>query len=73
MDICGEARVPGRKQLLELAAKTGIKQNVATQSIDRIAAVSESFHEFVGKLPIREQTLTLIEKAVAANRKRLQK
>jgi serine/threonine-protein kinase HipA len=71
MDICGEARLPGRKQLLELAAKTGIKQNVAAQSIDRIAAVSESFRKFVGKLPIREQTLELIEKAVTANRKRL--
>lgn len=71
MDICGEARLPGRKQLLELARKTGIKQNIAAKSIDRIAAVSESLHQFVGKLPIREQTLESIEKAVAANRKRL--
>lgn len=72
MDICGEARLPGRKQLLELAEKTGIKQNAAAQSIDRIAGLSESLREFVGELPIRKQTLELIERAVAANRKRLQ-
>jgi serine/threonine-protein kinase HipA len=71
MDISGEARLPGRKQLLALAAKTGIKQNVATESIDRIADVSKSFREFVGEFPVREQTLELIEKAVAANRERL--
>jgi len=71
MDICGEARTPGRKQLLELAAKTGIKENVAVASIDRIATASESFRELVGELPIREQTLALIGKAIAANRERL--
>lgn len=73
MDICGEARLPGRKHLLELAAKTGIKQNAAAESIDRIASVSKSLREFADKLPIREQTLESIEKAVAANRERLQK
>jgi serine/threonine-protein kinase HipA len=71
MDICGEARQPGRKQLLELAAKTGIKQNVAAEAIDRIADVSKSFSEFVGELPVRERTLEFIEKVVAANRERL--
>ena len=71
MDICGEARLPGRKHLLELAAKTGIKQNVAAESIDRIADVSKSLREFVGDLPVRKQTLKLIEKAVASNRERL--
>ncbi len=71
MDICGEARIPGRRQLLELAAKTGIKQSAAAESIDRIAIVSESFREFVGELPIREKTLKLIEKTVATNRERL--
>jgi serine/threonine-protein kinase HipA len=71
MDICGEARMPGRRQLLELAAKTGIKQKVAAQAIDRIATVSESFREFVGGLPVREQTLELVERVVAANRERM--
>jgi serine/threonine-protein kinase HipA len=71
MDICGEARLPGRKHLLELADKTGIKRSVAAKSIDRIADVSESLRPFVGNLPIREQTLDLIERVVEANRKRL--
>ena len=71
MDICGEARTPSRKHLLELAQKTGIKQSAAAKSIDRILAVSQSWHQFVGELPIREKTLGQIEKAVAANRKRL--
>jgi serine/threonine-protein kinase HipA len=71
MDICGEARMPGRKQLLELAAKTGIKKNVASESIDRIATASESFAELVGELSIREKTLRLIGKAIAVNRDRL--
>jgi serine/threonine-protein kinase HipA len=71
MDICGEARMPGRKQLMELATKTGIKPNIAAASIDRIATASESFGELVGELPIRGQTLKLIGKAIAANRERL--
>ncbi len=71
MDICGEARNPTRKHLLELAQKTGIKQSVAAKSIDRILTVSQSWHKLVGKLPIREKTLGLIEKSVTANRERL--
>lgn len=63
--------MPGRKQLMELASKTGIKQNTAAEPIDRIATVSESFRKFVGDLPIREQTLDLIGKAIEANRERL--
>ncbi|MBN8659280.1 MAG: type II toxin-antitoxin system HipA family toxin [Candidatus Obscuribacter phosphatis] len=71
MDICGEARIPGRKQLMELADKTGIKRKVAATSIERIAAVSETWHQFAGELPIREKTLELIDKAVKNNRERL--
>ncbi|MBA3858399.1 MAG: type II toxin-antitoxin system HipA family toxin [Cyanobacteria bacterium PR.3.49] len=68
MDICGEARAPGYKQLMELASKTGIKPKVAEQTIDRIAGVSESLFEFLEGLPIREQTLKMIERTVAENR-----
>jgi len=71
MDICGEARMPGRKQLLDLATKMGIKPSVAAEQIDRIANVSETFRELVSELPIREQTLEIIQKAVTANRERL--
>lgn len=71
MDICGEARIPGRKQLMKLADKTEIKRKVAATSIERIAAVSGTWHQFAGELPIREKTLELIDKAVKNNRERL--
>jgi serine/threonine-protein kinase HipA len=71
MDICGEVRLPGRVQLMELAAKTGIKKNMAAESIERIANVSKSLREFVNELPIREQTLKSIAEAIATNRERL--
>lgn len=71
MDICGEARVPARKHLLQLANQTGIPERAATETIERIATVAERFSDFVGDLPIRTETLKLIEKAVKSNRARL--
>lgn len=71
MDICGEARLPGRQHLMELASKTGIKQKSAAEVLERITTVSESIRDTVGNLPIREQTLKTIERAVASNRERL--
>ncbi len=71
MDICGEARAPGFRELMELASKTGIKPKVAEQTIERIVAVSYSLRESIDALPIREQTLKVIEKAVATNRERM--
>ena len=57
MDICGEARAPARKHLLQLANKTGIAERAAAETIERIAAVAERFTDFVGDLPIRKETL----------------
>jgi serine/threonine-protein kinase HipA len=71
MDICGEARAPARKHLLELASKTGIAERAATKAIDQITTVAEGFTDFVGDLPIRKETLTMIDKLVQANRARL--
>lgn len=71
MDICGEARTPGRKHLLQLASKTEITELMATKTIDRLVAVADSFSEFTGGLPIRKETLASIEKAVKANLARL--
>jgi serine/threonine-protein kinase HipA len=72
MDICGEARAPARKDLLQLASKTGIAERVAAETIERIANVGERFSDFVGDdLPIRKETLEFIEKAVKKNRARL--
>jgi serine/threonine-protein kinase HipA len=71
MDICGEARAPARKHLLQLASKTGISERVAAETIERIANAGERFSDFVDDLPIRKETLKLIEKAVKVNRARL--
>jgi serine/threonine-protein kinase HipA len=71
MDICGEARVPGRKHLLQLASKTDVTERSAMEIIERIATVAEHLTDFVGDLPIKKETLALIEKAVKANRARI--
>ncbi len=71
MDVCGEARHPNRHHLLELAKKTGIKNKVATATIDRIVIASGSLRNLVGALPIREKTLKMIENTVTENCKRL--
>ena len=71
MDICGEARSPGREHLLQLASKTGIAERAAVETIDRLVAVVDGFTDFVADLPIRKETLLSIEKAVKANRARL--
>lgn len=71
LDICGEARLPARKHLLQLANKTGIAEPVAVQSIERIVSVAENFSDFVGDLPIRAETVKFIEKAIKLNYDRL--
>lgn len=71
MDICGEARVPARKHLLELARKTDIAERAAIDVIERTATVAEDFTGFVGELPIRKETIRMIAKMVQANRARV--
>jgi serine/threonine-protein kinase HipA len=71
MDICGEARTPARKHLLQLANETDIDERIAVQTIDRIATVAEQFTDFVTDLPIRTETLKVIAKAVKSNRARI--
>lgn len=67
MDICGEARTPTRKHLLELAKKTGIAERAAGEAIERITTAAASFSDFAGALPIRTETLNSIENAVKLN------
>lgn len=71
LDICGEARFPSRKNLLQLASKTGIAEPSAVHSIERIAAVASNLSDFASELPIRSATLRTIEKAVKSNCARL--
>lgn len=71
MDICGEARTPARRNLLELASRTGIAKGTAAGIIDRIAGTASKFSEFVGELPVRQQTVKTMDKIVQANAARL--
>jgi serine/threonine-protein kinase HipA len=71
MDICGEARAPARKHLLELAAMTGIIEHQATDALERIASVAGQLRRFAQSLPILPDTLDLIERKVEANRARM--
>lgn len=71
MDICGEARAPARKHLLQLARMTGIADRDAMQVIERIASVAGQLRRFAQALPILPDTLGLIEREVEANRSRM--
>ncbi len=71
MDICGEARNPARKNLLELARKTDISEKAATEVIQQITSIAEGFHSFATDLPIRKETVDRIGKVVEANRARV--
>jgi serine/threonine-protein kinase HipA len=71
MDICGEARAPDRKHLLQLASKTGVTQRAAVETIERTVTVADGFRDFVDDLPIRTETLESIAKTVKSNCARL--
>ena len=71
MDICGEARAPGRRNLLDLVKQAGISEKAANEVIERLAEVADRLGEFSGEFPIRKDTLKTIEKAVKLNRDRM--
>jgi serine/threonine-protein kinase HipA len=71
MDICGEARMPARKHLLELAKNNSIAEKIAVQTIERMSSVADHLSDFFEEQPIRSDTLRRIESAVKANRARL--
>jgi len=71
MDICGEARAPAGKHLLQLANKTGISEQAATEIVEQITAIARDFTDFADKLPIRKDTVKNIAQTVRANCARL--
>jgi serine/threonine-protein kinase HipA len=71
MDICGEAKAPGLKNLLDLAAKTGVDQNAAREAVDRMVGVAQRFGDAAGNLPIRNQTLRTIQNSINTNCERM--
>ena len=71
MDIEGEARTPGKAELLQLAAANGLRAAWATEVIDRIGTVAGEFKGLVTNYPIRPATSRKIAKAIEENRKRM--
>ncbi len=73
MDVCGEARAPGRKQLLQLAGQNRIEKQTAEDSMERMSAVAETIPEFFEEFSIRAKTRKQIEKSVQENLSRMTK
>lgn len=67
MDICGAARQVTRAHLLELAAKGGIRQRLATASLERMLEQVGPFARRLRDQPIRRATSKAILEAVHAN------
>lgn len=72
MDIEGEGRAPARNHLLSLAARAGLKEPGAKQTIQKFSAVAQQIKSLASALPIKSSTLSTIQRTVNANRKRLQ-
>jgi serine/threonine-protein kinase HipA len=73
MDICGEARVPGREHLLKLAKTSELDSAAAARTIDRITEVANKFPSLAADFPIRSATVSTMTKAVESNRARMGK
>jgi serine/threonine-protein kinase HipA len=71
MDIQGEGRAPSKAHLLELAKRNGLNVNWASQVIERISQVAETFSGVAKNHAIRKQTIDLITRAIEANRLRM--
>lgn len=71
MDICGEARVPGREHLLKLAEMSGLNSAAAARTIERITEVADKLPSLAAEFPIRSATVSAFAKAVENNRARM--
>lgn len=71
MDICGEARAPERRHLMQLAKQNAIDEDLAQGIVERICSVSRELSSFMASMPIRANTCKGIALAVEKNRKRL--
>ncbi len=67
----GETLAPGRASLLQVAAKGGIDESAALQSIKRMLAVARNMARHAEALPVRKATLRAVVQAVEANSMRL--
>lgn len=67
MDICGEARQPGRQQLLQLATEGGVAQDTAIHIIDRLRNIAADFAQYAQGFPIRKNTVRQIQSLIEAS------
>jgi serine/threonine-protein kinase HipA len=71
MDILGEGRAPSKAHLLELAGRNGLKVKWASQVIDRISQVAQTFSGIAKNHAIRKQTVQTITQSIEENRLRM--
>jgi serine/threonine-protein kinase HipA len=71
MDVCGEARAPGRAELLRLAAEATVPVAEASEIIDLIASVASDLKVSLADYPIRKVRQREVLRAVEANLVRL--
>ena len=71
MDVCGEGRVPGKADLLRLAAEAALPLAEATVIIDKVAGVASNLKASLADCPIRKVRQREVVAAVDANLARL--
>ena len=71
MDVCGEARTPGRAELMRLATVAAVPAAEASEIIDLIVSVASDLKVSLADYPIRKVRQREIVRAVEANLVRL--
>ena len=71
MDVVGEGGEPGKRHLLELASKNGLRIVWAKQVIERIAQVAGNFSVNAKNHAIRKNTQQSIARTIEINRTRM--
>ena len=71
MDIEGEARTPGKADLLMLATANDLKATWTVGVMDRISSVAGNFGALAAGYPIRAATRGRARKAIERNRLRM--
>lgn len=71
MDVYGEGKNPSKDHLLKLAEKTDIDKKTALLQMEKVCRVAEKFKKYAMKEDIRAETISEMDKAIQAHRKKL--
>ena len=73
MDVAGEGKQPARSHVLKVAQDAGLSGKEAAQIIDQLLdqVSAAEIKSMASALPIRKATMLEVNRAIAANRKRL--